>query len=141
MELNEIKYKYIVDLTKFFIEKYKSGEIKNFEMVRRNVIALAPFILDFGITFDETIWLPDDPNLYNNLIEFRVQLKGTIGYFPFRLFLKEGINQTPVYIDGNTMMWNTPKIRSIIFNKTDECGEAGGCENCVYRTCPIKDKL
>jgi hypothetical protein len=67
MTLNDIKYEYVINLTKFFVEKYRDGEIKDLNLIDKNVIAMAPFITNFKHTFDETIWPPTRPELYKNL--------------------------------------------------------------------------
>jgi hypothetical protein len=105
MELEEIKYRFIIDLTKFFIQKYNDGEIKDLELIVRNVKALSIFVKDMSFVYDETIWHPDKPERYKNLIEFKVQLKSDLGYLPFRLFIKKGENQEPIFLDSS-MMWN-----------------------------------
>lgn len=103
MELNEIKYYYVIDLTKYFLEKYKTGEIKDFEHLIRCVKSNAPFIQSFSYKFDEEIWLPSNPELYKNLIEFRVQLNSLIEYLPFRLMISRGSEQMPIFL--NNMVW------------------------------------
>lgn len=106
MELDEIKYKFIVDLAKFFISKYKTKELKSLDLVVNNIKAMAPFIQEIGYTFDESIWFPTKPKLYNNLIEFKVQLRGQIAYLPFRLYVNKGFSQKPILLKPGTMEWD-----------------------------------
>jgi hypothetical protein len=106
MELNDIKYDFVINLTKFFVEKYRDGEIKKLDLIDRNVVQLAPFVLNFGHTFDESIWSPGKPEWYKNLIDFKVQLVGTLGYLPFRLFIKKGYDQKPILLIPGTHYWN-----------------------------------
>jgi len=111
MELKEIQYDYIVNLTKFFLEKKKTGELKSFEQVIHNIKTLVPSITNFSYKFDEEIWLPTEPELYNNLIEFKVQLYGTVEYLPFRLMLNKDYEQEPIYLNQN-MIWQECKLQS-----------------------------
>jgi len=109
MDLNSIKYDFVMDLTKFFLEKFRDGELKNVHLIDRNVLALAPFVQNFSHTFDESIWLPDKPEWYKNLIDFRVQLYGSVAYLPFRLFVKKGFNQNPILLILGTYNWDWPQ--------------------------------
>lgn len=104
-ELNEIKYNFVVDLTKFFVGKYKDGEIKDLNLIIRNVMSSSKFVKDMAFVYDETIWLPDNPNAYKNLIEFKVQLQNEVCFLPFRLFIDKGANQEPIFLKPGTMIW------------------------------------
>lgn len=103
-ELKEIKYKYVIDLTKYFINKYNDGEIKDLHSVIRNIKSLSKSIKEMTFVFDETIWLPDEPETFKNLIEFKVQLHNELEYLPFRLFINKGTEQEPILLN-NSMMW------------------------------------
>lgn len=106
MDLNSIKYDYVIELTKFFLEKYRDGELKKLHHIDRNVVALAPFVQNYASYFDETLWPPDKPEWNKNLIEFRVQLSGAVSYLPFRLFVKKGFNQKPILLVPGTLNWD-----------------------------------
>jgi len=104
MELNEIKYRFVIDLTKFFVGKYHDGEIKDLNLIVRNVKSLLNFIKEMSFVYDESIWFPDKPETHKNLIEFKVQLYSDLSYLPFRLFINKGTNQEPILLNGS-MMW------------------------------------
>jgi len=103
-KLDEIKYKFIIELTKLFVEKYKLGEIKDIDLIIKNVKLNAIFIQEFAYRFNEEIWSPNEPELYNNLIEFKIQLSGNLEYLPFRLMINKGFEQEPTYLNSN-IMW------------------------------------
>lgn len=105
MELKSIQYDYIVNLTKFFLEKKRLGEIKDFDQLIHNIKTLVPAITNFSWKFDEEIWLPTERELYSNLVEFRVQLYGLAEHLPFRLMLNGGYDQEPMYINHNSFLW------------------------------------
>ena len=106
MDLNSIKYDFVIDLTKFFLEEYRKGTFKKLDMIDRNVVALAPFVQSFAHTFDESIWPPDKTEWYKNLIDFKVQLVGNVSYLPFRLFVNKGFEQKPILLIPGTYNWN-----------------------------------
>ena len=103
-ELNEIKYRFVMNLTKFFVEKYRDGEIKELESIIRNVKTLSNFVMNMSFVYNETIWFPDKHETYKNLIEFKVQLCGNVNYLPFRFFINKGISQEPILLN-ESMMW------------------------------------
>ena len=113
-ELNEIKYRFVIDLTKFFVGKYNNGEIKELELIVRNVKALSNFVKDMSFVYDETIWFPNKPETHKNLIEFKVQLMNNLSYLPFRFFINKGTNQEPIMINGS-MMWEG-QFNFIVYN-------------------------
>jgi len=98
LELRNIQYKFIINLTNFFIEKYRIGELKSLDLILTNVKVQAPYILQFVYKFDEEIWHPDKPEDYNNLIEFTIQLKGCAEYLKFRLKTKNDIEQNSILV-------------------------------------------
>lgn len=104
MELDEIKYNFVIELTKFFLDKYKTGEIKNLNAVVSNVKSISVFVKEIDFVYDETIWFPDQPETFKNLIQFKIQLSGNLGYLPFRLFIKKGKNQNAILLN-NQMIW------------------------------------
>jgi len=107
MELIDIEYQFVVNLTKFFVEKYRDKEIKDLDLIVRNVKHLCPFIRDFAYKFDEEIWLPNKTEYYKNLIEFKVQFRSEMmGYTPFRLFINKGFQQEPVCLQSGAFMWS-----------------------------------
>jgi hypothetical protein len=104
MELDKIKYDSIINFTKFFLEKLKEKELKDLDMVIRNVKNNCPYILEMSYVFDETIWHPSNPDLYKNLIEFKVSLVGKASYLPFRLMIKEDLEcQEPIFLNAHYM--------------------------------------
>jgi hypothetical protein len=54
-ELNEIKYKFVIDTTKFFVGKYIDGEIKDFNQIVTNVKSLCSFVKEMAFIYDESI--------------------------------------------------------------------------------------
>ncbi len=111
IELTDIKYDFVINLTKFFVEKYRDKEIRSIDLIDRNVVQLAPFILNFSHTFDETVWPPDHPDWYKNLIDFEVQLAENGGYLPFRLFINKGYDQKPILLMPYTLTWDWSSLK------------------------------
>lgn len=106
--LKSITYDYIINLTKFFLEKYNKKEIKSLQQVLDIVCRRVPDIKDFAYIFDETIWVPDRPEWYKNLIEFKVAIGNSIEILPFRLKVDGGYEQKPIMLIPGTMMWENP---------------------------------
>lgn len=108
--IHDITYEYVINLTKFFLLDYAKGEINLHKVVAR-VKSVEPGLIRFDFTFDESIWPPLEPELYENLIEFRAQLRGTPegSYLPFRLFVKKGYNQDPILLIPGTYLWSSSK--------------------------------
>ncbi len=100
-ELDHIKYKFIIDLTRFFIGKYNNGIISDLDLVVNNVKSQVNFIKEMSFVFDETIWFPNHPETYKNLIQFNVKLHNTSHYLPFRLLINKGMNQEPILLNQN----------------------------------------
>lgn len=100
-ELNEIKYKFVIDTTKFFVGKYIDGEIKDFNQIVNNVKSLCSFVKEMTFIYDESIWPPNKPNTHNNLIQFNVQFINEIGHLPFRFLVKKGIEQDVILLNTN----------------------------------------
>lgn len=88
-ELNMINYNHIVELTKYFIEKYRNKEIKTIDGIIRGVLMYSSSIQEMDYVFDESVWQPIKPFDYNNLVRFRVCLNNQIGYLYFDLYLNE----------------------------------------------------
>lgn len=95
-ELKNIKYDYIVNLTIFYLDKYRTKEIKTLDQLIRCIKVEVPN-LNVAYTFDETLWHPEKPELYQNLIEFKVQILNYIEYLPFRLMVNGGLDQNPIF--------------------------------------------
>jgi hypothetical protein len=101
MNLDEIKYRFIIDLTLFFVGKYKEGEIKEISSITHNVKTLSGNIIqEISFVYDESIWPPSNEEAIKNLIEFKVQLTNTISYLPFRLYINKGSDQEPIFINS-----------------------------------------
>jgi hypothetical protein len=104
IDLFDITYEYVVNLTKLYLEKYRDGEM-NLDKLSRVIQNIVPGIVTFSYKFNEEIWPPDKPELYENLIEFKVQLRGTYSYLPFRLMVKKGYNQEVILLKPGTFLW------------------------------------
>jgi len=50
--LDNITYEYIIDLTKYFLEKYDSGEIKSLDQITNIVKSRVPSLMNFSYIFD-----------------------------------------------------------------------------------------
>ena len=106
IDLHDITYEFVVNVTKLFLMKYRDGEITLDKLVSI-VKSIVPSLLRFDYTFDESIWPPMEPELYENLIEFRAQLRrGDGSYLPFRLYVKKNYDQQPTLLIPGTFMWN-----------------------------------
>ena len=73
MDITTIKYEYIIEIIKYYLDKLLSKDIKDLEQLIRIVKVEALFIQDLSYKFDEEIWTPNDPDLYNNLIKSSIQ--------------------------------------------------------------------
>ena len=65
--------------------------------INYNIYKLAPFLLNVSYIYDESIWLPNEPNNYNNLIIFKIQLMYNIEYLRFGLLFNEDSNQETIF--------------------------------------------
>ena len=145
MDLNSIKYDFVIELTKFFLEQYKNEDLKKLHHIDRNVVALAPFVQNYASFFDESLWPPDKPEWYKNLIEFRVQLAGSVAYLPFRLFVKKGFNQKPILLVPGTLNWDWPAEEPTI-EESEYCqcdprmNAPNSSDMCFFCYKPIKRK-
>ena len=99
-ELNEIKYKFVIDTTKFFVSKYVDGDVEDFNQIINNVKSLCPFIKEMAFIYDESIWPSNKPNTHNNLIQFNVQFVNEIEYLPFRFLVKKGVEQDVILLNN-----------------------------------------
>lgn len=109
MELDEIKYNYAVELTKFFLEKYRDREIDSLDAVVRNVKRFNIAVMEMSYTYDESVWFPTMPETIRDLVEFKVQLSGSMGYLPFRLFVSKGYDQEPIFAVNGFWDWGSLK--------------------------------
>jgi hypothetical protein len=98
--LHEIKYKYIIDLTKYFLSLYRDGEIKDLSRLVSIVKSNANCIAGMGFVFDESIWPPNRPEYYKNLVLFDMKLKGSGNVLIFRLMIDKGIDQEPMFFNS-----------------------------------------
>jgi hypothetical protein len=95
--LKDFQYDYIINLTKYFLNVYKDGDIKSYEHIPKYVSKQVPGILNYGVKFDEEIWMPDRPEDYKNLMQFKYQLYGTLEILSFYLRVNDDYNQTETY--------------------------------------------
>lgn len=96
-KLNEIKYNFIIELAKYFIEEYKDGYFKNFDVLIRSIKVTCSFVEEITFTFDESIWPPNKPELHNNLIVFKVKLINQLEYLQFGLLMNEDMYQETIF--------------------------------------------
>jgi len=121
MELKDIRYRFVVDLTKFFLEKYRTGELKDLGSVVQNVKSASDCVWEMSFVFDESIWTADKPELCNDLVQFNVQLKNTIEYLPFRLLVSGGFDQQPMMLNS-AMGWDKPGSDKMRYAVYVDCG-------------------
>lgn len=105
-DLTELRYDFIVELIRILIGKHKSREIKSLSQIIAITKSNAAFIQDITYVFDETIWLPDNPNAHKDLIQFNVQLRGQMEIMSFRYYLSKGANQSPIYYNNSKQNWS-----------------------------------
>ena len=98
--MKNIRYRYIIEVTKYLLGQYKDNKINDLNQLVRIVKEQHPFILDFDYVFDERLWHPDKPELYNNLIEFGVHLRGYAERMTFRLLKNKGCEQEVTDVTG-----------------------------------------
>jgi len=96
MTLSQITYRYIYDLTAFFLSHLKRKDKKEFDLLLTRVKSRVPHILNFKYVFDESVWPPDGPELYNNHIVFMVQLNSQVEIFRFSMLVDNGMDQDMV---------------------------------------------
>jgi len=51
-------------------------------------------VRSFQILFDETLWLPTDPDLYGNIMEVQIQPSGYVELFVFRVDFRRPITES-----------------------------------------------
>ena len=85
--LENVTYRYIYDLTAYFLGQLHAKDDRAFELLIKRVRSNCPQLGEMMYTFDETIWLPDQPELYGDLIKFQVRLKHRITIFSFYMLL------------------------------------------------------
>jgi hypothetical protein len=99
MTLKELRYRYIYDVTAFFIGEIRGDfNDKEEELLVARIKSEFPRISDIKLTFDESIWYPDQPDLYGDLILFHVKLVNYSDYLRFFMRLSKGKNQEPFSI-------------------------------------------
>jgi len=107
MELREITYRYIIDLTKFYLEVIRDETIHQSHQSLKDkldrlvgfVKKKCPDVLNMNYVADLTIWPPDKIGVRkDNLVEFWVQIHGVVEKLPYRLYIKKGQEQEPIFI-------------------------------------------
>jgi len=128
--LGDLTYEYIINLAKYFLEKYKNKEITSLDQLVVCVMSRVPELIKFDYKFNEEIWPPEYPELYENLIEFKAELSARAEYFPFRLMMKKGFDQEAILLIPGTFIWNTEQNneKRVIFDPWT-CPD---CGNSVY---------
>lgn len=96
MELKYIQYRFAYELTAFFLSQIKSKTKGEFEMLMKRVRSQAKCISDIMYTFDESIWLPNETESYNNLIRFHIRLNNNVETFTFDMLVDNGYDQPKV---------------------------------------------
>lgn len=110
MELENIRYKYITDLIKYYIYNFKESFISDnynkndiYNMLNRIVDIIKNrdtiFISNINYTFDPSIWPPNEPLLYNNLIRFQFSFIGYPSYFNYDILLHDKIEDRKLKIN------------------------------------------
>jgi hypothetical protein len=91
--LENITYRYIYDLTAYFLGQITTPDKRAFELLIKRVRSNCPQLGEMMVTFDETIWLPDQPELREDLVQFQCRLKHRIAIFSFYMLLSQKENQ------------------------------------------------
>ena len=105
LTLDRIAYRSVYDYTAFFLGQLKGKTKEEFELLIRRVTSQMPQIQEMAYTFDESLWPPDEPTWYNNLIMFRVQLISRIDYLIIRMAVDRGMDQELVSAPLPTTKW------------------------------------
>lgn len=96
MTIEEIRYRHIYDATAFFLGKAKMPFDENErELLLRRLKTECPYITDQKCVFDESIWLPEHPYLYNDLVRFHFNTRNGVCVFSFAMLLSKGDDQEP----------------------------------------------
>lgn len=105
LTLDRIAQRSIYDYTAFYVAHLKGKTKEDFEWLIRCVKKEVPRIQDMMYTFDETIWLPDEPHWHNNLIKFQVRLRNRMETFSFMMAVDRGMDQELVSAPLPTTKW------------------------------------
>jgi len=81
-------------------------------MLVKRVKSRIPAIMEMTYVFDESIWLPDQPELYKDLILFKVKLAGSLSVFTFPMVISKGADQLNIapLVPDNTV-WGAAETR------------------------------
>lgn len=74
--IREIEIDYINDLLIYHLRRYNLGKYKSLHRAIKSVRGRSKQIKEIDFTFDESIWLPENPEDYNNLIKIQLVLHG-----------------------------------------------------------------
>jgi len=96
LTLDNIAYRSVYDHTAFFMGHLKDKSKKEFDMLLTRVRSRVPSIMEMVYVFDESIWPPDQPKLYDDLIMFKVKLKNSLSMFMFYMSISKGADQPNV---------------------------------------------
>lgn len=96
LTLDNIAYRFVYDHTAFFLGQLKKKNEEEFDMLIRRVKSRVPSVHEMRYIFDETIWPPDSPELYGDLIRFHVRLINSITVFSFSMLISKGTEQPNV---------------------------------------------
>jgi len=89
LTLDGIAYRSIYDHTAFFLGELRDSSQRELEMLVKRVKSRIPAIMEMTYVFDESIWLPDQPELYKDLILFKVKLAGSLSVFTFPMVISK----------------------------------------------------
>ena len=90
--LENVTYRYIYDLTAYFLGQLHAKDDRAFELLIKRVRSNCPQLGEMTYVFDQTIWASDS-ELQNDLIKFHVRLKHRIELFSFYMLLSKKENQ------------------------------------------------
>lgn len=105
LTLDSIAYRSVYDHTAFFVGQLKGKSKEEFEMLLRRVKSRVPAVLEMMYTFDESIWLPDQPELHGDLVKFHVRLTNSMSTFSFYMLVSKGADQELVSAPLPTTKW------------------------------------
>lgn len=96
LTLNNIAYRSIYDHTAFFMGHLKGKNKREFDMLLTRVKSRVLAIMEMVYVFDESVWSPDQPELYDDLIMFKVKLQNSLSMFTFTMSISKGADQPNV---------------------------------------------
>ena len=107
--LDQIKLEYIVKYCAYIFfelrEDYKDNLDIFVKYCEENAAALKDqeLLREYNIIFDETLWIPDKPEAYNNIMRIYIKLFPSHNYYSFQFDFSKNINDGVFQVYDNQL--------------------------------------